>query len=62
MKTSKTKDQDTTQKADTQQNVTPEHQEQAIAESAYLKAESRGFEPGYELDDWLEAEQELNPL
>ena len=30
-----------------------------IAELAYLKAESRGFEPGHELDDWLEAEQEF---
>jgi Protein of unknown function (DUF2934) len=29
-----------------------------IAEIAYYKAENRGFEPGYELDDWLEAEQE----
>ena len=32
-----------------------------IAELAYLKAESRGFEPGHELEDWLEAEQELMP-
>jgi len=30
-----------------------------IAELAYFKAESRGFEQGHELDDWLEAEQEL---
>ena len=30
-----------------------------IAELAYYKAESRGFEPGHEMDDWLEAEQEL---
>jgi hypothetical protein len=30
-----------------------------IAELAYYKAESRGFEPGRELDHWLEAEQEL---
>lgn len=30
-----------------------------IAELAYLKAESRGFEPGHELEDWLEVEQEL---
>jgi hypothetical protein len=30
-----------------------------IAELAFLKAESRGFEPGHELDDWLEAEQEF---
>jgi len=31
-----------------------------VAEIAYHKAESRGFTPGHELDDWLEAEQELN--
>jgi hypothetical protein len=30
-----------------------------IAEIAYLAAERRGFSPGYELDDWLEAEQEV---
>ena len=30
-----------------------------IAELAYIKAESRGFEPGHELEDWLEAEQEF---
>ena len=29
-----------------------------IAKLADYKAESRGFEPGYELDDWFEAEQE----
>jgi hypothetical protein len=31
-----------------------------IAEIAYFKAESRGFLPGYELSDWLEAEQEVS--
>lgn len=30
-----------------------------IAELDYYKAEHRGFEPGCELDDWLEAEKEL---
>ena len=30
-----------------------------IAEQAYYKAESRNFEPGHEMDDWLEAEQEF---
>jgi hypothetical protein len=30
-----------------------------IAETAYYKAEIRGFAPGYELEDWLEAEREL---
>jgi len=33
--------------------------EAIIAELAYYKAESRNFEPGHELDDWLAAEQEL---
>lgn len=30
-----------------------------ISESAYLKAEQRGFEPGHEMDDWLAAEAEI---
>lgn len=30
-----------------------------IAEAAYYKAEKRGFYPGYELCDWLEAETEI---
>ena len=29
-----------------------------IAVAAYLRAERRGFMPGAELDDWLEAEKE----
>lgn len=40
--------------------VIPEPEiDERIAELAYYKAESRGFEPGYELQDWLEAEQEI---
>ena len=30
-----------------------------VAECAYYKAERRGFVPGFELDDWLEAEREM---
>ncbi len=30
-----------------------------IAELAYYKAENRDFAPGYELEDWLQAEQEF---
>jgi hypothetical protein len=30
-----------------------------VAERAYAKAEKRGFAPGNELEDWLEAEQEI---
>jgi len=33
-----------------------------IAEIAYRKAEIRGFEPGRELDDWLEAEAEAEAV
>ncbi len=31
-----------------------------IAALAYMKAEARGFAPGHEMDDWLEAEREVN--
>lgn len=34
----------------------------AIAEAAYFRAEKRGFEPGYELMDWVEAEQEIKAM
>ena len=30
-----------------------------IQESAYYKAEARGFSPGYEEQDWLDAEEEV---
>jgi DUF2934 family protein len=30
-----------------------------IAEAAYLRAKERGFEPGHELEDWVEAESEV---
>jgi len=33
-----------------------------IAESAYLRAERRGFTPGHETDDWVAAEREVDAL
>ncbi len=33
-----------------------------IAELAFYKAEIRGFEPGHELDDWIEAEREFEEM
>lgn len=42
-----------------QDNIDPGTLQNMVAECAYLKAEARGFAPGYEMDDWLEAEQEL---
>jgi hypothetical protein len=32
----------------------------AISHAAYRRAEERGFEPGYALDDWLAAEKEID--
>ena len=34
-------------------------QPEDIAVAAYFKAEKRGFEPGHDVEDWLEAETEL---
>lgn len=33
-----------------------------VAVNAYYRAEKRGFEPGHELDDWLEAELEITNI
>lgn len=33
-----------------------------VAEAAYYRAERRGFSPGAELEDWLEAEAEIDRL
>jgi hypothetical protein len=33
-----------------------------IAEIAFYKAESRNFEPSYELDNWIEAVHEFNEM
>ena len=32
---------------------------QRIRETAYFKAQARGFIPGVEMQDWLEAEEEV---
>jgi hypothetical protein len=36
-----------------------EEVEEKVAEAAYYKAEKRGFAPGFEIEDWLEAEMEV---
>lgn len=37
----------------------PARRHARIAEAAYYRAERRGFAPGHELDDWLQAEAEI---
>ena len=39
--------------------TSPEEIRKLIAEAAYYRAQERGFEPGHELEDWIEAESEV---
>jgi hypothetical protein len=40
--------------------LTPEERHRRISELAYKRAEQRGFAPGGEQDDWMEAEREVD--
>lgn len=37
----------------------PEEVRKQIEEAAYYRAKQRGFEPGHELEDWVQAESEV---
>jgi hypothetical protein len=39
--------------------MVPEQRRELIAQAAYFIAERRGFAPGSELEDWLQAEAEI---
>jgi len=43
---------------DAQSDTSSEERRRKIAEAAYYRSERRGFETGYEDDDWMEAEKE----
>jgi len=40
--------------------LTPPERHRRISELAYRRAEQRGFAPGGEVEDWLEAEREVD--
>ncbi|HZO03455.1 MAG TPA: DUF2934 domain-containing protein [Burkholderiales bacterium] len=40
-------------------DVSPEELRKLISEAAYYRAKQRGFEPGHELEDWIQAEAEV---
>ncbi len=42
--------------------VSAEERYKMIQEAAYYKAESRGFEPGWEQQDWADSEREIDNL
>lgn len=44
---------------DSRAEASPEEIRQLIAQAAYYRAKQRGFEPGHELEDWIQAESEI---
>jgi hypothetical protein len=42
--------------------IDPEHRRALIAQAAYFRAEKRNFAPGFEHQDWLSAEAEVDSL
>jgi hypothetical protein len=48
-----------TPKAVSSPKPTSEEVRQLISEAAYYRAKQRGFAPGRELDDWVQAEAEV---
>ncbi len=48
--------------ASTRITVSEDARRAMIAEAAYLRAERRGFAAGYEEEDWLAAEAEVDAL
>lgn len=46
-------------RVDEASKLSPEEREKLVATAAYYRAEKRGFSPGYEIEDWIEAEMEV---
>lgn len=44
---------------DARADVSPDELNKLISEAAYFRAKQRGFEPGHELEDWIQAEAEV---
>jgi hypothetical protein len=42
--------------------IPPEERKRMVAEAAYYRAERRGFATGGELEDWIQAESEIDRL
>jgi hypothetical protein len=49
-------------KAPTRVAISEDIRRGMIAEGAYLRSEKRGFAPGYEHEDWVAAEAEVDAL
>jgi hypothetical protein len=42
-----------------ERSPSPDEVRRLIEEAAYYRAKQRGFEPGHELEDWIQAESEV---
>jgi hypothetical protein len=42
--------------------IDQDHRRALIAKAAYFRAERRNFAPGFETEDWLSAETEVDTL
>jgi hypothetical protein len=40
-------------------DISPDELRKLISEAAYYRAKQRGFTPGHELEDWIQAEAEV---
>lgn len=43
-----------------QANLSPAERDRMVAEAAYYLSEKQGFQPGYEMENWLTAEQQID--
>ena len=42
--------------------IDPDHRRALISQAAYFRSEKRNFAPGFEVEDWLSAEAEVDTL
>ena len=40
-------------------DISPDELRKLVSEAAYYRAKQRGFTPGHELEDWIQAEAEV---
>ena len=40
-------------------DITPDELRKLVSEAAYYRAKQRGFAPGHEVEDWVQAEAEV---
>jgi hypothetical protein len=45
--------------ANARAEVSPDEVRKLVSEAAYYRAKQRGFAPGHELEDWIQAEAEV---